>query len=70
MILPHTIADILNAWMTHYKYNNVKSQKVIQNISKYTINYLNIGINTKIIPKYGIKVFKNIVNIKVMLWYD
>ena len=40
--------------MTHYKYNDVKSQKVIQNISKYTINYLNIGINTKIIPKYGI----------------
>ena len=56
--------------MTQYKYNDVKSQKVIQNISKYTINYLNIGINTKIIPKYGIMVFKNIVGIKVILRYD
>ena len=56
--------------MTQYKYNDVKSHKVIQNISKYIIDQLNIGINTKIIPKYGIKVFKNIVNIKVILWYD
>ena len=70
MILPHTTADILNVWMTQYKYNDVKSQKVIQNISKYTINYLNIGINTKLIPKYGITVFKNIVGIKVILRYD
>ena len=69
MILAHTTADILNAWMTQYKYNDVKSQKIIQNISKYTINYLNLGINTKIIPKYGIKVFKNIVGIKVILQY-
>ena len=49
---------------------DVKSQKIIQNISKYTISYLNIGINTKIIPKYDIKVFKNIVGIKVILLYD
>ena len=56
--------------MTQYKYNDVKSQKVIQNISKYIINYLNIGINTKILPKYGIMVFKNIVGIKVILRYD
>ena len=49
---------------------DVKSQKVIQNVSKYIINYLNIGINTKIIPKYGIKVFKNILGIKVILRYD
>ena len=70
MILPHTTADILNVWMTQYKYNDVKSQKVIQNISKYTINYLNIGINTKIVPKCGIMVLKNIVGIKVILWYD
>ena len=58
MILSHTTADILNARMTQYKYNDVKSQKIIQNISKYTINYLNIGINAKILPKYGIMVFK------------
>ena len=70
MILSHTMADILEAWMTQYKYNDVKSQKVIQNISKYTINYLNVGINIKIIPKYGIMVFKNIVGIKVILRYD
>ena len=70
MILSHTTADILNARMTQYKYNDVKSQKVIQYISKYTINYLNIGINAKILPKYGIMVFKNIVGIKVMLRYD
>ena len=56
--------------MTQYNYNDVKSQKVIQNISKYTINHLNIGINIKILPKYGIKVFKDIVSIKVIVRYD
>ena len=70
MILPHTAADILNVGMTQYKYNDVKSQKLIQNISKYIINYLYIGINTKIIPKYGIMVFNNIVSIKEILRYD
>ena len=49
---------------------DLESQKVIQNISKYTITYLNKRINSKIIPKYGIKVFKNIVGIKVILRYD
>ena len=70
MILPHTTADILNVWMTNTNTYDVKSQKLIQNVSKYIINYLNIGINTKIIPKYGIMVFKHIVGIKVILRYD
>ena len=70
MILPHTTADILNVWMTLYKYIWCKISEIIQSISKYTINYLNIRINTKILPKYGIKVFKNIVGIKVILRYD
>ena len=47
MILPHTTADILNVWMTQYKYIWCKISKVIQHVSKYTINYLNIGVNTK-----------------------
>ena len=70
MILSHTTADILNVSMTQYKYNYVKSQKLIHHAPKCIINYLNRGINTKIIPKYGITVFKNIVGIKVILRYD